>query len=123
VEPKEGTLEATGADGDTEKSKQAVFCQMINVFKSFSFQLFTQHRHGSLGNRTASAVPAYLGDMVILERDADSDFVAAGGVTFGVLYGPSPLTPLPLRQERGFAAWVPVVVENVFGVEIHGTSG
>ena len=119
MESKEGALYSPGSNRDAEESKDIFLRKGIRLFERFSGKLIAQHRYRSLRDGASRAVPANIMDMAIADRKTNSDLVAAGGVTFGVLYGPSPLTPLPLRQERRFAAWVPVVVENVFGVEIH----
>ena len=61
--------------------------------------------------------------MSILDVETDSDLIATGGIVFGVLHKlmilwavfPNPF----LRGEGGTVSWIAIVIEDVFGVNIH----
>ena len=120
METKESAFEAAGTDGDAKKIEDVLWGKSDGRVDGDILEFFRENRHRGLTDRAACAIPMDILKMVIFDIEANGNFIATSGVGFGMVE--MPLTPTALLWEREFSSWVTVVVENVFGVQIHSTS-
>ena len=117
LESKQRALHATRADRDVEEGEDGFRREGIDLCEGFSDELVTQHRHRGLAYGAAFAGPGDVGEVVIFNQEGDCKFIAAADIFFFAY--DAPLTPTLSQGEREFMVRVMVVIEDVFGVEIH----
>lgn len=84
----------------------------LHVAQSAALQRLCEHGHGCLADRAAFPAPANGRDDAILHGEAQRERISTARVFLSVRNG--------WRGEGALVPRVPVVIEDVFGVDIHG---
>lgn len=102
---------AAGTNRNAKELDDIIARERINIAEGFADEFFTEHRHRRLTDRASHPLPPDARNALAVEREADTERVAAAEVHF--------LMRDRRIDERLLGTGVPVVVENVLGVEVH----